>query len=116
MSYDIYLTRNGETVTVPEKHHVRGGTYQVGGSHKLHLNITYNYSTYFVQALGPGGIRSLYGQTASEAAPRLASAIMVLGIQASEDYWEATSGNAGKALLDLLGLCAMAPDALIEGD
>ena len=52
MSYDIELRHpvTGDTLQLDEPHHMRCGTYQVGGTTDAHINITYNYSRYFVAA------------------------------------------------------------------
>ena len=42
MSYDISLADpvTGETLELDAPHHMRGGTYEVGGSTRAHLNVT----------------------------------------------------------------------------
>lgn len=64
MGYDISLCDpvTMETIEIKEPHFIRGGTYAIGGSTELWLNITYNYSHYYYEAL-EGGIRSIYGKT-----------------------------------------------------
>ena len=97
MSYDIMLKDpvTGKTIEINEPHFMRGGTYQVGGSKELWLNITYNYSDYYYEATegdprfahdevteyyfdgteGPVetryGIRGIYGKTGSDSIPML---------------------------------------------
>lgn len=46
MSYDIRLTDRvtGETLEATAPHQIRGGTYAVGGTTELWLNVTYNYA------------------------------------------------------------------------
>jgi hypothetical protein len=46
----------------------------------------------------------------------LANAIAALNDDVSSDYWEATEGNARKALIDLFSLACMAPDGVWQGD
>ena len=61
-------------------------------------------------------IRSLYGMTAFEAVPILELAISNLKDDADQDYWKATEGNTKRALNNLLTMCKMRPDAIIDGD
>lgn len=126
MSYDINLldpiTKN--VIEINDAHLLRGGTYKVGGSTELSLNITYNYSKFLHQVLQPettpskdkSGIRSLYGMTALEAIPILEAAISSLKDDVDEDYWKPTEGNTKRALNNLLTMCKMRTDAIIDGD
>ena len=126
MSYDINLLDpiTKEVIEINDAHFLRGGTYQMGGSKELTLNITYNYSKIFHRVIQPKntpseyktGIRSLYGITALEAIPILEAAISNLKDDVDEDYWKATEGNAKRALNNLLTMCKMRPDAIIDGD
>lgn len=117
MSYDLQLldpvTR--ETLRLDAPHHMRGGTYAMGGTDRAALNITYNYSRFY-RALGENGIRSLYGKTGAESVATLTQAIAVLGDDVSENYWDATEGNAKRALTQLLALAQMRPDGVWDGD
>jgi len=117
MSYDIELYHPGtrETVEVKEKHQLKGGTYAVGGTNRLELNITYNYSSYFYDVMGKEGIRTIYGMTAYDSIPVLENAIEQLDGDVSDDYWEPSEGNAKKALCDLLTMAKMAPKESIWG-
>ena len=100
MSYDIELLDpiTKEVVEINDAHFLRGGTYKLGGSTELSLNITYNYSKFLHQVLQPkstpsefkSGIRSLYGMTALEATPILEVAISTLKDDVDEDYWKPT--------------------------
>ncbi len=118
MSYDIYLrdpvTR--ETIEFDSPHHLRGGTYRVGGNTEAHLNITYNYARHYGQMFGKGGIRNIYGMTGAESIPVLQAAAEQLADDVSEDYWEATEGNAKRAILQLVALAKMRPDGVWDGD
>ena len=97
MSYDIELKDpvTKETIEIAEPHFMRGGTYAIGGTHELWLNITYNYSHYYYEATdgdprfahdevscyyadgtqGPietqYGIRGIYGKTGAESVQML---------------------------------------------
>ena len=136
MSYDIRLTDpvTGETLQLDAPHHMRGGTYEVGGTTDAHLNITYNYATHYYRVFQPatlrpgvdqhhanedgavGGIRSIYGLTGAESIPVLQSAIDQLGDDIHHVYWEPTEGNAKRALAQLLALAKMRPDGVWNGD
>lgn len=126
MSYDINLLDpiTKEVIEINDAHFLRGGTYQMGGSKELTLNITYNYSEILHRVIQPKntpseyktGIRSLYGMTALEAVLILEAAISNLKDDVDEDYWKATEGNAKRALNNLLTMCKMRPDAIIDGD
>jgi len=121
MSYDVeFIDEETEEVVQADKpHYIHGGTYAVGGTLALHLNITYNYGEHFRAVLGPKGIRSLYGMPAAEVITALDLAAEVLddGEGEDPDYWKPTAGNARKALLDLAALARMAPpNAVLRGD
>lgn len=126
MSYDIDLVDpiSKEVLQVENPHFMKGGTYKLGGSTELSLNMTYNYSVHLHKVLVPKetpsedktGIRSLYGMTALEAIHYLEEAVSQLSDDVSSDYWEPTEGNVKRALNQLLTMCRMRPDALIQGD
>jgi hypothetical protein len=120
VSYDIYLRHadSPDPIEFMERHQLTGGTYQIGGTTRAWLNVTYNYSQHFRRVLDPEvGIRVLYGKTVSETLPLIATAITALGQDVDDDYWKATEGNARAALLDLFALAARVPaDAVWDGD
>lgn len=118
MSYDIELQHpvTGETLQLDAPHHMRGGTYAVGGTTDASLNVTYNYARHYLRVFGEGGIRSLYGMTGSDSIPTLKSAIDQLGDDVDPDYWKATEGNAKAALCGLLALAQLRPDGRWAGD
>ena len=119
MSYDIDLLDpvTKKTIQFDEKHHMTGGTYQLGGSHEASLNLTYNYAPHYYRTLdAENGIRSLYGTTGAESIPRLEAAIAQLGDDVDDDYWKPTEGNAKRALCQLLALAKMRPDGVWDGD
>jgi len=117
MSYDIYLkdpvTR--ETLLLDSPHHMRGGTYQIGGCRNAHLNVTYNYYPHF-KSIGEEGIRTIYGMTGAQSIPVLRACADKLGDDVDDDYWKPTEGNAKKALLQLIALAEMRPDGVWDGD
>ncbi len=136
MSYDISLRDpvTGQTLQLDAPHHMRGGTYQVGGTTDAHLNVTWNYATHYYRVFTPaplrpgvdqyhakdggtvGGIRSIYGLTGAESIPVLQHAIDQLGDDTHPYYWEPTEGNAKRSLKQLLALAQMRPDGVWNGD
>ena len=118
MSYDIRLKCKccGQTLTLEENHGLKGGTYCLSGSDECALNITYNYAPFYVEVFGDKGIRWLYGKTAGSTIAMLDVAIEDLGAERAEDYWDATRGNAGAALADLLVLAKAKPGGVWDGD
>lgn len=125
MSYDIYLTDpvTGETLELDAEHYMAGGTYAIGGTTRMALNVTYNYAPHFYRVFDrgisnsqTGGIRSIYGLTGAESLPLLDKAIATLDDDVSDDYWQPTEGNAKRALLQLRALATMRPDGVWRGD
>lgn len=140
MSYDISLTdpKSGETIQLDELHDIKGGTYALGGTREAWLNITWNYGEHFYRVFAPRpatdfdrrtwmgphrqdediveGIRVIYGLTGEESIPILRAAREQLGSDATDDYWEATEGNAARALQGLIDLALMAPHGVWKGD
>ena len=132
MSYDVELCDaiTGDILTLTEPHHMRGGTYAMGGTRFAELNITYNYSGHFSRVFNSResshasardgmlhGIRSLYGLTGAESIPLIERGIEMLGDDVDdEDYWRPTEGNAKRALQHCLSLARMRPDGVWGGD
>lgn len=118
MSYDIELIDpvTKEPVELGAPHHMRGGTYAIGGTTRAHLNVTYNYSAIFCRVLGAGGIRTIYGKSGAESIQLLEGAAAQLGDDVDDNYWKATEGNAKRALVQLAALAKMRPDAVWDGD
>ena len=119
MSYDIYLTDpvTHERLETDEPHFLTGGTYALGGTRELWLNVTYNYAEHFYRVLDHDkGIRAIYGTTGAESIPVLEAAAARLGDDADPDYWKPTEGNAKQALLKLVALARMRPDGVWDGD
>lgn len=118
MSYDIDLNDpiTKHPIELDAPHQMRGGTYAIGGTTKASLNVTYNYACHYFRVLGNKGIRTIYGMTGSDSIPVLTKAIDSLGDDISEDYWEATEGNAKRALIQLRTLAQMRPDGVWDGD
>ena len=140
MSYDIYLAdpATHKPLELEAAHHMRGGTYAMGGTTEAWLNITYNYADWYYR---PGvfartkkaskGIRTIYGMTGVESIPVLKKAISKLESMdedISDDkrqkceahgatgYWMPTRENAIKPLYQLLAMAQMRPDGVWRGD
>lgn len=119
MSYDIDLIDpvTKETLQMDSPHQMRGGTYPVGGTRDMSLNVTYNYARHFSRVLhSKAGIRSLYGLSGAEAIPILERGISELSDDWDKNYWQPTEGNAKAALYALLAFAKMRPDGIFEGD
>ena len=123
MSYDLGLCDplTGNELELDAPHQMKGGTYQVGGCSRAHLNVTYNYSPHLYRVIAgenehDGGLRLLYGKTGAESIPILENAITQLADDVDDDYWEPTEGNAKRALKQLLALAQMRPDGVWRGD
>lgn len=118
MSYDIRLihpvTQHALEADAP--HQITGGTYAIGGTRELWLNITYNYSDILQRVLGPKGIRTFYGLTGAQSLPLLEAAIAQLGDDVDDDYWQPTDGNAKTALCGLRAFAQLRPDGIWKGD
>ena len=108
MSHDIHII---DSVTkkprvLKEPYHPHGGTYAIGGTTEAWFNITYNYGKIYRELWGHG-LSDFDGKKIKEVKPKVEAGIKTLGFVRHEDYWEATEGNAGAALLDLLILFLM---------
>ena len=111
MSYDIYITdkETGETIEFDEPHQLAGCTYALGGTLEAYFSITYNYEPCYSKTCG-FNLRDFDGKSIKVIRPLLQRGIETLGTRGSTDYWEASEGNAGAALKDLLELCDMCKD------
>lgn len=118
MSYDIRLCDpvTHEPLEVDSPHLMAGGTYAIGGTNELWLNVTYNYGKHYYRVMGERGIRIIYGMTGAESIPIIEAAAAKLGNEVSGDYWESTEGNAKRALLQLAAMARMRPDGVWDGD
>jgi hypothetical protein len=118
MSYDIQLCDpvTKEVLHTDAPHQMRGGTYALGGTTELYLNVTYNYYKHYHRVMGDEGIRTIYGKTGAESMPILCKAIADLGDDVVDDYWQPTEGNAKQALCSLLAMAQLRPDGVWGGD
>lgn len=123
MSYDIYLRDpvSKEVIELQEPHYIQGGTYQLGGSKELWLNITYNYSKFYLLH-NEEGIRIIYGKTGQESVKILEEMAKKIydvygpDLETSKDYWEPLPGNAVRPLFQLITFATMRPDGIWDGD
>lgn len=118
MSYDIYLLDpvTKEVLESESPHQMKGGTYAVGGTCEMWLNVTYNYGKFYYEVMDKeDGIKVIFGKTGAESIEILKSAIGKLGDDVDDDYWKATEGNAKKALCGLLAMAQMRPDGVWDG-
>ena len=119
MSYDISLVHpvTREVLTVEHPHEITGGTYALGGTRNLWLNVTYNYAPHFYRTIDPEkGIRAIYGLTGEESIPLFNASLEQLADDYDQDYWAPTEGNAKAALLGLREFARLRPDGVWEGD
>ena len=114
MSYDVDFCDpvSKKVIELDEPHFMRGGTYAIGGTKELTLNITYNYSENYSKH--NFSIKDLDGKSALDAIPELERVISELGDDVHSDYWKPTDGNAKRALIQILTMCKMRPDSIIE--
>lgn len=119
MSYDIDLVDpvTKDCLMLDTPHQMKGGTHCLGGSPEASLNVTDNYAKHYYRVFdGDKGIHTIYDMTGAESIPILEAAIAKLGDDVSENYWDATEGNAKRALCQLLALAKLRPDGIWQGD
>lgn len=107
MSYDISVVNSAtkKVVELEEKQHFKGGIYCIGGTKEATLNITYNYGSYYYK-IWENGLWSLHEVPLNKALPMLEQGFLYLGTKSTDDYWQATKGNAGLALYNFYSLCS----------
>lgn len=112
MSYDLWIVdEEGNHMDAPIVHHQKGGTYVLGGTPSLEINVTFNYSNAFAKAFGDGrGIKLLDGMKAIDSIPLIVSAMKRLGDDETQNYWDPTEGNAKRALESVLHIAALGCD------
>ena len=129
MSYDISLKDpvTMETLHAKFNHEMTGGTYALGGTDELWLNITYNYASYYYEAtdgdsrfahdevscyyadgtVGPietqYGIRGIYGKTGAESIPLLTDMIKRITNKYKKNGKWVTTKREGTKFKDLSG-------------
>lgn len=135
MSFDLELHDpvTGETLETSQPHSMRGGTYAIGGTTEMWLNITYNYFPWYYKkyAFGERGIRAICGLSGAESIPIIQKAIKGLSESREElsseeiqkflnqgvtGYWMPTRENAIKPLYQLLAFAQMRPDGVWKGE
>lgn len=120
MSWDVTLTdpSTGEALHATGVHHFSGGTYAMGGTTELWLNVTFNYSATIRRTLGMS-LWELEGKTAGETVTALLAACALLEQEAraeaqvagtvTADYWQATAENVRRALAALVAFAELYP-------
>jgi len=109
MSYQVSLVKDDRPVTVAR--HCEGAVYAIGGETAAEITITRNYSLIYDQH--NFSLRELHGKPARLTLCELARVLAEIGTtEPHADYWAGTPGNAGRALLILLGWAADNLDAV----
>ena len=129
MSYDIYLRDpvTKRVIELDEPHFMRGGTYAIGGTKELWMNITYNYGHYYYEATendprfahdevsayyadgtqGPirteYGIRGIYGKTGADSIPMIQDMISRIEEKYKKDGEWIDTEREKQRCLDLQG-------------
>ena len=121
MSYDITIVDKDtkESLFVETQHDISGGTYAVGGTKELWMNITYNYAPFFREVFkehGERGIHCLDGMPVAETMSWIDNAIGQLKEDVTLNYWEPTEGNAKASLICLYRLAELGKDGIWEID
>ena len=118
-NFDLCDPVTKKVLETEEKHQIKGGTYYVGGTTEMTLNVTYNYSDIIEKKMKEVGIENkpsyayyLNGKTGAETIEPLKKIIASLKDDVDEDYWKATEGNAKRALCGLLAFAQMRPDGV----
>ena len=129
MSWDVDLCDpvTNEVLELDSPHFMRGGTYAVGGTREMSLNITFNYTRFYNDAF-KGGFRALDGVSAVKSIPILKAAIEKIKDPLTPDlnqeerkhsesqqatgYWMPTKENCLRPLYQLLSLAQMRPDGV----
>ena len=123
MSWDFDLCDpvTKKVLETEQKHEIKGGTYCVGGTTEMALNVTYNYSDIINKKMKELGIGDkheyayyLNDKTGAETIEPLKKIIASLKDDVDEDYWKATEGNAKRALCGLLAFAQMRPDGVLR--
>ena len=112
MGYSVALVnKKGKTIKAKDKFLEQGANYVVDGTHFLEFSITYNYALFFKKVFPKEqGLYWLQGKTIKQTKKKLEKAISLLNAASeSSNYWEATEGNARKALVSLYKMAKLAP-------
>ncbi len=115
MGYNVSLVdENDHILKVPS--HLEGSNICVGGSDISTICITYNYSKFYYDenTFGKEGLYYLNGKKAVDAIPILESSVEFLKDNPSDDYWNATPGNAGHCLNVLLSWGRIYPSGIFK--
>jgi len=84
-----------------------GGTYVLGGSNEMSLNVTYNYGVHF-------NFQAIDQMTAQCTIKLFENVIRDLDDHVDPDYWKPTGGNVKKAIILLLSWAKQHPEGIWE--
>lgn len=113
MSYWISLNDKNGDCLISENVIAEGGTHAISGTDEMCMNVTWNYGKFYRKHIDKDqGIRWLHGKTGLETRDRLVKAVKNMGHDTSDNYWEATEGNARKPLVIFLGWATECPKGI----
>ena len=118
-SFDLCDSVTGECLITDTNHNMPSATMCIGGTKEMSVDITYNYSDIicnkFQEVLKNKDISYAYfidGKSGAEVISLLKNVVSKLKNDVDDDYWNATEGNAKRALNVLLAFSQMRPDGI----
>lgn len=112
MGYSITIKKKDGT-PYPFRNNIKGSTYAVGEIGYAWMTVTYNYGKIYNPIMGMT-IGEMDGKTCEEVKPILQKVLDTLEGEPSDDYWDATLGNARKAIVDFMSMVEACPDGILE--
>ena len=116
MTFDLRDPVTKKILHTEKNHFMTGCNVPVGGTTEMTLDITYNYSDIINKVFTNDDdcdyCYTLNGKSGAESIPLLKEAISKLNDDVGTDYWQATEGNAKRALYHLLAFAQMRPDGV----
>ena len=116
MGYDIYLNDKNGCVQVPR--HNEGSIQQYGpnsaGTVDADISITFNYNDIYHKVVGKTLRQILDAPQARDTIQTLQTVVELCGTKTSDNYWDATPGNAGAIAALLLSWARLHPTATWE--
>jgi len=108
MGWDVDLEVDGKIAQVTA--HREGSNIAIGGSTDASMLVTYNYSKIYAEKLKLSVPDFLKDKTANDTIPFLRESIAILGTdKRTDNYWEASPGNARHILVVLLDWATQHP-------
>ncbi len=119
MGYTVYMKNAGAVASHVGGSNLRAeidfdGKAEIIPSTEPRMEITYNYRPVFIKVLGENGLREIHGKTGAEVEELLEQAVAQLGVEQSDNYWDATPGNVGAALDILLDWARQYPEGMFH--